>query len=81
MVQRLLREMGLVRTVLIFGLQIDYHLMEKIGNKSWALESVTKQSRDMLVTVCKRTVFSLNGFISNNTENQEILYKNLDLLR
>ena len=79
--QLLLRNMGLFRTVLIFGLQIDFNLMAKLSAGSWALESVVKQSRDLLFEVCKRTIFCLSGFVAKNLDNQEIVFKELGLLR
>jgi len=84
--QRLLRNMGLVRSVLVFGLEIDVQLMDKVdpdfsGVQPSETSALFKQSKDMLFHVCKRIVFTLNAFIFECAENQAILFEYLDLLQ
>jgi hypothetical protein len=84
--QRILRNMGLVRTVLIWGLEIDFDLMTKIGPNFGDLgksevDHLFKQSHDMLYAICKRVIFTLNAFVEQNPVNQSILFDYLTLLR
>ncbi|GMH53038.1 hypothetical protein TrLO_g6616 [Triparma laevis f. longispina] len=84
--QRILRNMGLVRSVLIWGLEMNYALMSKIqpdygGLGGGEREKLLEQSEGMLFNVCKRVVFTLNAFVEKNADNQAILFGNLTLLR
>ena len=84
--QRILRNVGLVRSVLVFSLDIDYDLMKKVdpdfaGLREDEVQRLYDESREMLYTICKRVVFTLNAFVMNDAQNQKILFNYLSLLR
>ena len=84
--QSLLRNMGMAREVLFHGVAINYNIMASLNALNGAktspeLEALTRKSKNWLYTVCKNTVFALAAFVDGNTENQEILFSKLDLLR
>jgi len=84
--QNILRNLGVAREVLFHGLCIDFDIMSKLNDlnqseMTHAHAEATSRSREWLYDTCKKVVFALGAFTAQNTDNQQVLFSRLDLLR
>jgi len=84
--QNVMRNMGMAREVLFHGVRMDFDIMAKLNVLNGIpmtpdQEKETALSREWILIIMKRTVFTLAAFVRGNGANQSVLFSQLPLLR